>query len=62
MDMQTIRRAICKNRGGLESADDSQLLSLWNSLDKATQEYYLQTLNDERSVLNATRNKPKSNV
>lgn len=50
MDIKEIRAAICRNHGGLTEATDEQILLLWNSLDKSTQEKYL-----KKEVSNAVR-------
>jgi hypothetical protein len=39
--IEKIREAVCRNRGGLEEATDSQILQIWNSLDEDTQKKYL---------------------
>jgi hypothetical protein len=41
MDMETIRKAILKHRGGLEEATDGQIMTIWLSLDSTTQQEYL---------------------
>jgi hypothetical protein len=43
-DVKKIREAIIKNRGGHEQTDDSGILTIWNSLDAATQEKYLKSI------------------
>jgi hypothetical protein len=65
MDAGIIRKAICRNRGGLENATDEQIMSLWNSLDPQTQEFYLQSLDTftkGKDVINAARNESKSTI
>ncbi len=47
-DMKLIREAICKNRGGLDNSTDVQLVRLWRSLDKQTQDAYLESVTPER--------------
>ena len=48
MDIELIRKAVTKHRGGLETASDSQIMIIWNSLDEETQEKYLQAVKPAR--------------
>jgi hypothetical protein len=41
MDMELIRKAILKHRGGLEEATDGQIMTIWLSLDETTKQAYL---------------------
>jgi len=40
-DIKTIREAVLGHRGGLESATDEQIMTIWNALDNGTQAGYL---------------------
>ena len=42
--MDQIREAVLKHRGGLEGASDGQIMIIWNSLDKSTQQAYMQSV------------------
>jgi hypothetical protein len=53
-----IRRAVIKNHGGWEQAADSQILTLWQSLDQDMQKQYIESLK-ERKVENAVSDEPK---
>ena len=44
MDMELIRKAVTKNRGGFKEATDSQIMIIWGSLDETTKEAYLKTV------------------
>jgi hypothetical protein len=44
MDIQTIRGAICANRGGHSQTSDAGLSELWNSLPAETQKQYLDSV------------------
>lgn len=44
MDIETIRKAICANRGGHEQTDDSGIMMLWNSLPAETREQYAKSI------------------
>lgn len=59
--MKEIREAVCANRGGLEEATDSQIMTIWNSLDKATQTKYIESIK-ERKGQDAPGNKPQSKI
>ena len=53
MDIETIRRAVTKNRGGLNDATDAQIMIIWDSLDEQTRQEYLQKISKERKGKNA---------
>lgn len=58
MDKETIRKAVLANRGGLTEATDSQLKTIWNSLDEATKEKYVESVKqskDEHRTANKER-------
>ena len=60
MNIETIRRAVTKNRGGLKEASDGQIMIIWGSLDEPTQQKYLQSVSPkgvskERKGNNADR-------
>ena len=40
-EMETIRKAILKHRGGLKGASDTQIKIIWDSLDERTRQAYL---------------------
>lgn len=44
LDIETIRKAVTKNRGGFEKASDAQIRIIWYSLDETTQQKYLKTV------------------
>ena len=57
--IEQIREAVIRHRGGLEGATDSQIMIIWNSLDKETQKMYQQAdkpVNKERKGKDATGN------
>ncbi len=67
MDIELIRKAIIKNRGGFEKASDGQIMIIWKSLDEPTQQKYLQSVSPkgatkERKVKDAVSDTPKRNV
>ena len=67
MDMDIIRKAIIKNRGGFEKASDGQIMIIWNSLDETTQQKYLQSVSPkgaskERKGKDAVSDTSKRNV
>lgn len=41
LDIETIRKAVTKHRGGLKEATDGQIMLIWHSLDEQTQQAYL---------------------
>lgn len=43
-DIKKIREAIIANRGGLETASDGEIMSLWTQLDEKTQRQYLERI------------------
>lgn len=51
-NIDLIRKAVIKHRGGLKKASDSQIMIIWNSLDETTQERYLQKVSKERKGKN----------
>lgn len=69
-DINTIRQAVLANRGGLQNASDSEIMTIWNSLDEQTREKYLQSINKpaataagkERKVKDAVGNPTKRDV
>jgi len=42
-NVKKIRDAICANRGGWLKASDQEIMMLWDSLDKQTQDAYLKS-------------------
>ena len=44
VSMKKIREAILQNRGGLESATDTQIKTIWNALDEKTQHDYMTSI------------------
>jgi len=44
LDIETIRKAVTKHRGGHEGATDGQIMIIWQSLDETTQQKYLKTV------------------
>ena len=60
--MEQIRAGICKNRGGLKDATDSQIMLIWNSLGPETQKQYFDSIKQERSDSDAVSNPSKRNV
>lgn len=42
-----IRKAICDNRGGLDFAEDEQIMTLWRALPKALQDEYLKATSQD---------------
>jgi hypothetical protein len=49
MNIETIRKAVIKNRGGFEMATDGEIMTLWQSLDEATREKYIESTKTEKS-------------
>lgn len=41
MDIDLIRKAVTKHRGGLKEATESQIMIIWESLDEQTKQAYL---------------------
>lgn len=50
MGFNLIKKAVLKNRGGLENATDSELMTIWRSLDIETQDKYLATIKGEKNA------------
>ncbi len=44
--MTKIRKAVLKNRAGLENATDSQIMTLWAALDDETRGIYLKSVSE----------------
>ncbi|NIP25619.1 MAG: hypothetical protein GWN94_18265 [Phycisphaerae bacterium] len=44
LDIETIRKAVTKNRGGLKEASDGQIRIIWYALDETTQQKYLKSI------------------
>lgn len=40
-----IKEAILKNRGGFETASDSQIMKIWQALSSEVKKQYLETVN-----------------
>jgi hypothetical protein len=53
---EDILRAVRANRAGLAEASDSAVIQLYNSLDKETQETYLNKTKNEGKSTDADRN------
>ena len=62
MDMDVIRQAILKNRGGLKKATDNELMTIWNSLEKETQQKYLESVKKKGAKTNAADSGAKSGI
>jgi len=43
-DIKKIREAVLKNRGGFETASDSEILTIWNSLTDETRKQYIESV------------------
>jgi len=56
-DMETIRKAVTKNHGGLGKASDSQIMTIWTSLSAETQEQYIKSVEKGRKAKNAISDK-----
>jgi len=50
LNIKKIKEVLLKHRGGLEQADDDQLMAIWNSLLPADQEGYLKTMEKPKAV------------
>lgn len=59
--IEQIRAAVCKNRGGLKDATESQILIIWDSLLPDTQKQYLDSIK-ERGDSDAVSHTTKRNV
>lgn len=46
-DMKLIRAAVSKHRGGLESATDAEIITIWNTLGGNVQAAYLDAAKQE---------------
>ena len=46
-NIKRIREAVLANRGGLGEASDTQILTIWRSLDEATQNQYTESVKKE---------------
>jgi len=55
-DIKSIREAICANRGGWSNASDQEIMTIWSSLDKQSQNAYL------KSIEKKTNKKEKTNA
>ena len=58
--IETIRKAVLKNRGRLDNASDNEIMIIWNSLTSETQKQYLDSVKDnagERKTNNASGTK-----
>jgi hypothetical protein len=58
-DIKKIRSAVTANRGGLEVASDSQIMTIWNSLDSVTRAEYLRSNSD---VTNSTKRDKQGSI
>lgn len=56
-NIQQIRAAILGNRGGFKDASDTEILTVWRSLDEQTQKQYLESIK-ERKKSDAVGTKP----
>ena len=63
LDIETIRKAVTKHRGGLKEATDSQIMIIWDSLDEQTKQQYLKKVAPkERKGRDAVSTGTKSEV
>jgi hypothetical protein len=46
MEIKKIREAVLANRGGLEVANDEQIMVIWQHLPADIQKQYLESIND----------------
>ena len=57
-NIKKIKEAVLANRGGLGEASDTQILTIWRSLDEATQNQYTESVKMEvkgnKNALNHT--------
>lgn len=51
-DKTKIRKAILANHGGLGEAGDTQIMTIWNSLDEQTQKKYMEKLKEKKDAVN----------
>jgi len=61
-NMEKIQAAVCRNRGGLDEATDSQIMIIWNSLSPETQKQYMNSVKEERSEKDAVSNPSKRHL
>jgi hypothetical protein len=47
LDIETIRKAVLKHRGGLKEATDTQIKIIWDSLDEQTKQAYLKKVSSK---------------
>ena len=59
---EKIKEAVLGHHGGFAQASDAEIMTLWNSLGKATQEKYLSDIKTERKGNNATGNTAKRDI
>ncbi|MHC4617210.1 MAG: hypothetical protein ACYTEQ_05595 [Planctomycetota bacterium] len=63
MGIATKRQALSLHHGGLETCTDSEIVRIWNTLDEARKEQYLQELNQQKGkTQNAVRNPSKPDL
>jgi len=48
-NIQQIRAAILANRGGFKDASDTEILTVWQSLDEQTQKQYLESIKERKT-------------
>jgi len=57
-NIKKIKEAVLANRGGLGEASDTQIMTIWRSLDEATQNQYTESVKMEvkgnKNALNHT--------
>ena len=53
-NIKIIRQCITAHHGGLESASDEQILTVWNALDAATQKQYLTEQEEKKGNADAS--------
>lgn len=46
VELATIRKAVCRARGGHENATDEQIMAIWSSLTGKVQQLYLEAITD----------------
>ncbi len=62
LDIKTIRKAICHNRGGHENADDEQIKLIWDVLPKEIQKQYLKSIETSADLPSAISSKSGAGV
>ena len=62
MEFDIIKQAVVSNRGGLETATDNEILTIWNSLDQEQQETYLKKIKRGRIKKDAVNSGTKRNT